>query len=676
TCVKHVVAMQMYELCKHDVNDLLEIKNTSKYINSVGIEDIIMQLQKIPVKTSAGATAILKQAWSQKSFSGLKNTVTVVVVELTAIYDNVIHSTKSWFTFIDMSLEIQLANSEGNLMDNILRTLQLAPGHKAMNSGEVQFVRLFQDILGGNCCTAAMLHFYPAVGISTTSMLYIAKQLSSIKNYPITNTTVAEILLTRYLTRINKLEQQITQLSTQREHIAAKKADKQQNMKNKDDWLTQKYKLENQLRVLQDKLKEMVNSNYDLSLKSISAEEEKIEVLVLENEVIELQAEKEELSDKYEIINSKLVGVKTGKKDLLEEQKKLQTMYMKAVEDTKTKVDSVFCAQQDKWALEKKLVGTSHQYETEIHQLKLEYEIEQKEFERVASSLRKDLDTARHAVRTAQLRIAELSTKLVQMTNKCQELGSQNSSLQNKMKDLNEEYRTKLMKYICDIANYVENKATSEQHLKTVMTGQVESGIEDLKKAFKLREQQLSTAAKTFKQQTEKVAVRHEELLVAYRYLREQISSKHIVDIDLGLDEYHLSLPLHELESENRREINRLKDEIEKVKAMSSVPLPPAESITTQNQDDSRWSNLRSRLREFTLNTQQELEAERAALLTRCYIAEQQLEECHYYIETHLTRYKTENNHLRKLLNMDDIDDVTSLQIAMKHNRNKPNINQ
>lgn len=50
------------------------------------------------------------------------------------------------------------------------------------------------------------------------------------------------------------------------------------------------------------------------------------------------------------------------------------------------------------------------------------------------------------------------------------------------------------------------------------------------------------------------------------------------------------------------------------------------------------WGYLRKQLREFTLNTQQDLESERAALMTRCIMAEEQLARLQHYIDTNLKR--------------------------------------
>lgn len=50
------------------------------------------------------------------------------------------------------------------------------------------------------------------------------------------------------------------------------------------------------------------------------------------------------------------------------------------------------------------------------------------------------------------------------------------------------------------------------------LSRQVDGMLVDLKKAHKIREEQLSVAAQDFKRQMEQTQRRHEELLIAYKY--------------------------------------------------------------------------------------------------------------------------------------------------------------
>ncbi|XP_070562391.1 coiled-coil domain-containing protein 78-like [Ptychodera flava] len=670
--VKPMVTLEMYELCKHKVNDLLEIRdgNHKKRIGTT-VPELTSRVRRVPVKTPQGALAMLKQAWLNRRFTGVNKAVSIVLLELEAvskcthyIHDNFLFSTKSLFAVIEIWLDRindNLTSEEG--IEHIFSALEVTSPDVAKQDkteyGELQLASLLPTILGGNCCTSAILRFPPQPSrASIAAMLGVAKMLSTVKNYPLINTTFAEILLTKYQSRIDSLEERNQHLSKALKQIS------ESGVPGGHHAQTVKDKIPIDVKALQEKLNEIASAKAALSTQLVDAEEEKLAVskelvetkientrlreesektkfeitnrcLVLENEIMQSTSEADELKTKLHELNGQVAHLKTEKQELIDNHKKLRNLYMRVIRDNETEADNAHTAEQEKLEVEKRLFGTTHHYEMELRQLRSEYDVEQRELESLVSTLRKDLDRARDAVKTSQLRIAQQSIKLVQLTNRSHDLELQNDSLQLKLKSLNDEYGSKLSKYISDVARYVESQHTSQQDLNCRMAEQVDQGLKDLKTSFRTREQQLSKAAMTYKNRAEKVASRHEELLVAYRYLREQVAFKQITGLDLGQDEYHLSLQLPELESANRREISRLQEELEKVRAMATVPLPATETV--EECDDKRWGELRRQLREFTLNTQRELEAERAALLSRCYIAEEQLEECHVYIDRHCT---------------------------------------
>ena len=67
-------------------------------------------------------------------------------------------------------------------------------------------------------------------------------------------------------------------------------------------------------------------------------------------------------------------------------------------------------------------------------------------------ALAKDLEDARQASRTAQKKMTETASELYQSRQQNKELESENNRLQNKLKDLNEEYKSRLVRYVDDIA--------------------------------------------------------------------------------------------------------------------------------------------------------------------------------------------------------------------------------
>ncbi|XP_043771712.1 coiled-coil domain-containing protein 78 isoform X13 [Cervus elaphus] len=72
--------------------------------------------------------------------------------------------------------------------------------------------------------------------------------------------------------------------------------------------------------------------------------------------------------------------------------------------------------------------------------------------------------------------------------------------------------------------------------------------------------------------------------------------------------------------------------------------------IAHRGLEASSWAQIRQNLQEFTRGTQAELERERAQLLVRATMAEEQLSELQEYVDQHLGRYKQEILRLRKLV--------------------------
>lgn len=77
--------------------------------------------------------------------------------------------------------------------------------------------------------------------------------------------------------------------------------------------------------------------------------------------------------------------------------------------------------------------------------------------------------------------------------------------------------------------------------------------------------------------------------------------------------------------------------------------------------DTASWAQIQQRLQDFSQDTQAELERERAQLMVRATMAEQQLSELQEYVDQHLGRYKQEILKLRKLVNIGDPQGVEAV---------------
>lgn len=85
-------------------------------------------------------------------------------------------------------------------------------------------------------------------------------------------------------------------------------------------------------------------------------------------------------------------------------------------------------------------------------------------------------------------------------------------------------------------------------------------------------------------------------------------------------------------------------------------PGEASQGSTSEPQDleAASWAQIRQKLQDFSRGTQAKLERERAQLLVRATMAEEQLSELQEYVDQHLGRYKQEILRLRKLVGRED----------------------
>ncbi|XP_077931147.1 coiled-coil domain-containing protein 78 isoform X3 [Halichoerus grypus] len=74
-----------------------------------------------------------------------------------------------------------------------------------------------------------------------------------------------------------------------------------------------------------------------------------------------------------------------------------------------------------------------------------------------------------------------------------------------------------------------------------------------------------------------------------------------------------------------------------------------------QGQEAASWAQIHQKLQDFSRGTQAELERERAQLLVRATMAEEQLSELQEYVGQHLGRYRQEILRLRKLMGTENV---------------------
>ncbi|KAF1436995.1 Coiled-coil domain-containing protein 78, partial [Spheniscus demersus] len=307
------------------------------------------------------------------------------------------------------------------------------------------------------------------------------------------------------------------------------------------------------------------------------------------------------------------------------------------------------------------LLGNQDHIKVELEKMKKTYDSQQQKLEERVIAMGKELQEAKGAIGDTQHKLAEQSAVLLTSQSQLQEVEAENSRLQLRLKELNEEYRSRLAQYIKDVADYMDSKSSNvtgsskapadHAHMKHF----VDSMLKDIRASYKSREEQLAGAARGYKKRMKNLVKKHENLLIAYGLQREQIRSLGSSARDCGPAELHFSITDAELLTNTTRELNRLRedkaklemqlDELQKVVAGLLDSCGGETSVRDQyllfsprQLDEEGWAEVRKQLREFAHTTQEDLEQERSQLLTRAIVAEEQVSELQEYIDKHLAR--------------------------------------
>ncbi|NXV90261.1 CCD78 protein, partial [Calonectris borealis] len=298
------------------------------------------------------------------------------------------------------------------------------------------------------------------------------------------------------------------------------------------------------------------------------------------------------------------------------------------------------------------LLGNQDHIKVELEKLKKTYDSQQQKLEERVITMGKELQEAKGAIGDTQHKLMEQSAVLLTSQSQLQEVEAENSRLQLRLKELNEEYRSRLAQYIKDVADYMDSKSSNVMGPSKApadhapMKHFVDSMLKDIRASYKSREEQLAGAARGYKKRMKNLVKKHENLLIAYGLQREQIRSLGSSAMDCGPAELHFSITDPELLTNATRELNRLREDKAKLEMqLHELQKVVAGSVHNQNLlfsprqlDEEGWAQVRKQLQEFAHTTQEDLEQERSQLLTRAIVAEEQVSELQEYIDKHLAR--------------------------------------
>ncbi|XP_054851554.1 coiled-coil domain-containing protein 78 isoform X3 [Eublepharis macularius] len=239
----------------------------------------------------------------------------------------------------------------------------------------------------------------------------------------------------------------------------------------------------------------------------------------------------------------------------------------------KVKPEDVVASEHERRKLEKTLFGNQDRITTEMETMKEMYNSQQRKLEERMVAMGKELQEAKKAIRNTQHKLAEQSAVVLTSQSQLQEVEAENSRLQLQLKELNEEYRSRLVQYIADLAAYVDSKSVEKAgtskapsepaHMKRF----VDSMLKDIRASHKSREEQLAGAARGYKKRLQNLVKIHENLLIAYRMQREQVRMLGSNETDLGPPEHHLAITDAELLNSTSQELNRLREDKARLEA-------------------------------------------------------------------------------------------------------------
>ncbi|XP_042827170.1 coiled-coil domain-containing protein 78 isoform X1 [Panthera tigris] len=293
---------------------------------------------------------------------------------------------------------------------------------------------------------------------------------------------------------------------------------------------------------------------------------------------------------------------------------------------------------------------------------------------RVADLARR-LQGAREEAKIAGQRLATQAMVLSACQGQLRQAEAENAQLQLQLKKLNQEYAIQLQR--CAQAVAESAKRTGQVPEAAALRTFLETTLEDIRAAHRSREQQLARAARAYRKRLADLSRRHEELLANHSVQQVPADPSGApwtpkATFDAATSDLE-PLPLHLVTELSHLPENqaRLETKLWKLQAqpfqsnglmtlllfLQKGPSGASQGSTSepQGQEPASWAQIHQKLRDFSRGTQAELERERAKLLVRATMAEEQLSELQDYVDQHLGRYKQEILRLRKLMGTEDV---------------------
>ncbi|XP_067290663.1 coiled-coil domain-containing protein 78 [Pseudorasbora parva] len=306
--------------------------------------------------------------------------------------------------------------------------------------------------------------------------------------------------------------------------------------------------------------------------------------------------------------------------------------------------------EQNKSPLERN--GSQNNLRDELEKLRKSYEGHQRQLEEKVVAMGREQQENKRAIQNTRHELSQQSATLIISQHQLKEVETEVSKLQNHLKELNIQYRARLTRYIQDITECVTAPGVGDSGQK--LKGFVESMLEEVKTSYRSREEQLAKAARTYLKRIQGLSNAFQQLLIAYRLQREQILALPEHALEAGPPEAHFCPTGTEPRGETERELHRLREDKARLEGQLKLAQEQMAVLSESSQraglTQEDWNDVKKQLREITKSTQEAQERERAQLITRATVAEEQVSELKEYVDNHLGRYKLEITRLRRLL--------------------------
>uniref|UniRef100_A0A3P8ZS73 DUF4472 domain-containing protein n=2 Tax=Esox lucius TaxID=8010 RepID=A0A3P8ZS73_ESOLU len=241
--------------------------------------------------------------------------------------------------------------------------------------------------------------------------------------------------------------------------------------------------------------------------------------------------------------------------------------------------------------VEKSLPGNQDAIKDMLEQMRKSYDEQQCRLEEKVVAMGKEQQENKRVIRDTQQKLAERNAVLLSSQSQLNEAEEENSRLQMRVKELNEEYRARLVHYLQDLSEHMDHleKGGGGPPEKAKLRGFVDSMLQEVRASYRAREEQLATAARSYKKRLQRIIRSHQALLIAYRVQREQVLSQPESGLEAGPPEAHFSLEPSELRGEMDREIQllrqdkaRLEGQLREAQDLSAVFARHIQSVNVQ----------------------------------------------------------------------------------------------